>query len=187
MKICIAILFVLMLSVAMTRSTIQDLTNARYYQQARAGANASVKAGKGGASANARGAVKGNTRPAARGQQTGFGSNNRHPCGEPQSVHETWVEARQQARLMGASGRDVAELTLEAIASAGLSGEQYACLAFEIAISENIEQCSAILFSREIGQRQGVEYDVATQWTENTVRRIYPWFRGSDVECGYEV
>ena len=156
----ITFLFLLLVSVSFARYSIKDLTNSQYLQAKRRTKN-TVKA-------------------------QGFGPNFKYPCSEPDDVHETWVEARNQARLIGATGREVAEMTLEAIQGYGLSGQQYACLAFEISVSENIEQCASILFSREIGQRQGVEYDVATEWTENIVKRIYPWYRGYRVTCAKE-
>ena len=123
-----------------------------------------------------------NTRP----ESNKIGNNDKYPCGESDDVHSLWVEAREQARLQGASGREVAEATLESLAHSGLTGEQNACLAFEIAISENIEQCAAILFSREVGLKEGAEYDQASDWTEATVRRIYPWYRGYEIACARE-
>ena len=110
----VAFAFFLLISIAFTRYSIKDLTNVQYLQAKRRTQN-TVKA-------------------------KGFGPNTKYPCAESDDVHELWVEARNQARLIGATGREVAEMTLEAVQTSGLSEQQYACLAFEIAVSENIEQ-----------------------------------------------
>mmetsp|Transcript_10092 Transcript_10092/g.8888 ORF Transcript_10092/g.8888 Transcript_10092/m.8888 type:complete len:172 (+) Transcript_10092:8-523(+) len=163
----IILLLLALVSLTLGRVLPRDLTYSRIYK---------IQKGKN------RGRGKYEERPS----RNIIGENNKYPCGESDSVHIKWTEARDQARLLRATGREVSEMSLEALAHSDLTGKQLACLAFSISINESIEQCAAILYSREIGLRQGVEYDTATQWTEDIVRRIYPWYRGFDITCARE-
>ncbi|CAI2358839.1 unnamed protein product [Moneuplotes crassus] len=96
------------------------------------------------------------------------------PCGEGADIHKEWNEARDQARGLGFEGREVAELCLTTIAGTSITTKQFACVALELGISENLPRDEAVQFSKEIAKRSGTPEEVAQQWADEFIDKITP-------------
>mmetsp|Transcript_12692 Transcript_12692/g.12720 ORF Transcript_12692/g.12720 Transcript_12692/m.12720 type:complete len:113 (+) Transcript_12692:17-355(+) len=67
-------------------------------------------------------------------------ATSKYTCKESDEVHAAMLESQAQARLEQPSNREVVEEVGESLVGIGVRNQQLACLVFQLAIDEDINQ-----------------------------------------------
>ena len=112
-----------------------------------------------------------------KGNQSGF------VWGETNSVHQDWSEAQNKALEAGLTGQQRAQYTINAISNAFVSGEQYSCIALQVAINTWADKCQALKYAIRVSTPQAGSRKTATGWVDKAAKKFYYGYTDFDSQC----